>query len=107
MKEEERTHPFDEWKSIRLQDIKKIYQKDFYEDILALTKYINKIGKTWTIDILEQNKSFLIAVVAEEVSWIYEIDREKDEFFRQMYLTRDHLYFLVRRMNEKRRIRLV
>lgn len=107
MSEQEKTHPFDDWKAIGLQEIKKNYRKELFEDILALTQYIEKIGKTWTIDVLKRNKTSLIGIVAEDVSWIYEIDNEKDEFFRQMYFSRDQLYFLIRRMNEKRRIRLV
>ena len=57
--------------------MEKNYRKELFEDLLALTQYIEKIGKTWTIDVLKKNKCYLIGVVAEDVSWIYEIDNVK------------------------------
>lgn len=96
-----------EWTSITIQEIKKRFHKNFYLDMKALTLYCEKAEKDWTIDIQKNNDTVLIMFVSEDVSWIYEIESEKSEYYRQIYLARDDLHFLLRRMNEKRKIRKV
>lgn len=96
-----------DWKEITLQELKKKMHKEVYEDIRSLTKYCERIKKTWTIDFLKQSHCFLIMVGAEDASWVYELDKIDDQYFRQIYLSREDLHFFVRRMNEKRQIRNV
>jgi hypothetical protein len=97
----------DDWKPIKLEELKKCLHKEVYQDVFLLTEYCEKIGKTWTLDALKQQNCFLIMVGAEDSSWIYELDKIEDEYFRQIYLSREDLHFFVRRMNEKRKYRRV
>jgi uncharacterized protein YlbG (UPF0298 family) len=96
-----------EWKPITIEEIRKRFHKDFCQDIKALILYCNKAKMDWTIDIQQDNEHILIMFVADDVSWIYEIESEKSQYYRQIYLARDDLHYLLRRMNEKRKIRKV
>jgi hypothetical protein len=96
-----------DWNPITIQELEKILHKESFEDIQSLTKYCKRIGKTWTIDVLKQSHCYLIMVGAEDASWIYEFDKIDDQYFRQIYLSREDLHFFVRRMNEKRKYRRV
>jgi hypothetical protein len=98
---------FDDWKPIKIEELKKCLHKEVFQDVFFLTKYCEKIGKTWTLDISNQENCFLIMVGAEDSSWIYELDKIGNEYFRQIYLSREDLHFFVRRMNEKRKYRQV
>ena len=97
----------EDWKPITIQELKKILHKDVYQDIFSIVDYCERIKTVWTIDVLKQNNCFVIMIGAEDVSWVYELDKMDDEYFRQIYLSRDDLHFFVRRMNEKRKIRRV
>jgi hypothetical protein len=96
-----------EWKSITIEEIQKRFHKDFYYDIRSLVTYCDKTEKDWTIDIQKNNEIVLIFFVSEDVSWIYEVENEKSQYYKQIYLGRDDLHYLLRRMNEKRKIRKV
>jgi hypothetical protein len=96
-----------DWSPITVQELEKILHKESYEDIQSLTKYCERIGRTWTIDVLKQSHCYLIMVGVEDASWIYEFDKIDDQYFRQIYLSREDLHFFVRRMNEKRKFRRV
>lgn len=97
----------DDWQPITLSEIRKQFNQDFFKDIKSLILSCEKMDKPWTIDIFKGQKIILVAVVSEDLSWIYEIEGTKDQFYRQIFLARDDLHFLIRRMNEKRSIRKV
>lgn len=96
-----------EWKAITLEEIEKRFHKEFCQDIKSLILYCNKAKMDWTIDIQQDREYILIMFVGDDVSWIYEIENEKSQYYRQIYLARDDLHYLLRRMNEKRKIRKV
>lgn len=96
-----------EWKAITIEEIEKRFHKDFFYDIRSLVTYCQKAEKDWTIDVQKKNEAVLIFFVSEDVSWVYEIESEKSQYYKQIYLARDDLHYLLRRMNEKRKIRKV
>jgi arabinogalactan endo-1,4-beta-galactosidase len=96
-----------EWKAITIEEIEKRFHKDFFQDIKALVLYCKNRKMEWTIDVQKQDNLIMIFFVSEDVSWIYEIESEKSQYYRQIYLARDDLHYLLRRMNEKRKIRKV
>jgi hypothetical protein len=100
-------HNSREWTAITIKEIEKSFHTEFYQDIKALVMYCHKAKKSWTIDVLRENEVILIMLVSEDMSWIYEIESEKSSYYRQIYLARDDIHFLLRRMNEKRKIRKV
>ena len=96
-----------EWTSITIEEIKKRFHKDFYQDIKALSMYCIKAEKDWTIDIQKIEEQVMIIFVSEDVSWIYELESEKSQYYRQIFLARDNIHYVLRRMNEKRKIRSI
>lgn len=96
-----------EWKTITIDEIKKQFHTEFYLDIKSLIQYCDSAKIEWTIDLQKTKKAILIMFVSEDISWIYEIEHEKSQYYRQIYLGRDDVHYLLRRMNEKRRIRKV
>lgn len=104
---ENQVRSLEDWKPIDLQELKRKFPKELYEDVLTLTQYCKSKRKTWSLDILRQKKVILIAVVMEDMSWVYETEDEKDPYFRQIYLSRGDCSFLIRKMNEKRTVRRV
>ena len=96
-----------EWVAITIEEIEKRFHKDFFHDIKSLIFYCDNAEMKWTIDLQKHHDFILIMFVSEDVSWIYEIESENSQYYRQIYLARDDLHYLLRRMNEKRKIRKV
>ena len=95
------------WRPFAIETAKNKFSVELFEDLQSLKSFSRKAEKEISFDIMELKTVFLISVALEDAAWIYEIDKENPQYFRQICLTRDDLTFIFRRMNEKRRIRFV
>jgi hypothetical protein len=95
------------WQPFTLEEARTKFSGELYEDLRSIEAACDKMGKEISFDILESKAIFLINVGSEDMSWIYEVDRSSRDDYRQIFLTRDDLGLIFRRMNEKRRIRFV
>ena len=107
MTEKQQSKTSNTWQPFAIQTAKNKFSSELFEDLQSLESFGRKTEKEITFDIMELKTIFLIIVALEDAAWIYEIDKESPQYFRQICLTRDDLAFIFRRMNEKRRIRFV
>lgn len=105
--EQRRSRASTSWQRLTMDEAEKKFSTELFEDLKSLESFCKKIEKEMTIDILRLKTIFLLNVGSEDMSWIYEVEEADPQYYRQIYLTRDDLAFIFRRMNEKRRIRFV